>query len=78
VPPGVKASIEQALATGAPARCSVECRLKSTTSVGGYVWVDCAFSFAGTRFYAVFRDVSAAKKAEVRSAGRRCGAQCVN
>jgi hypothetical protein len=53
----------------------MEVRLRTSVDGGcgcGFLWVDCQFSFSGTRFYAVFRDVSAAKKAEVR---RRCRAR---
>ncbi len=42
--------------------------MRVRTSAGGYVWVDSRFCFDGTRFYAVWRDISGAKKAEVRAA----------
>ncbi len=62
----VKLSIGTTLTTGQPAPCNVEMRL--LTASGSFLWCDTKFCFCGSRFYAVFRDISAAKKAEVRGA----------
>lgn len=62
---GVKSCIDASSASGgAPAQFHLELRLRRAD--GSFVWMDTRFTFMGTRFFAVLRDVSAAKKAEVR------------
>ena len=50
------------MATGKPAPCKIEMRVR--TSAGSFLWVESCFCFSGTRFYAVWRDISSAKKAQ--------------
>ncbi len=63
----MKHSVDEALATGRPAPCSVEMRGRTVHGgVVSYFWVEVNFCFSGTRFYSTWRDISATKKAEVR------------
>ncbi len=56
----------ESLATGKPASSVLEMRMLATDG-GAPMWVENKVTFSGVRWYGVWRDVSAAKKAEVRS-----------
>jgi hypothetical protein len=44
--------------------------MRMRTSTGSYIWIDSRFCFFGSRFAAVWRDISGTKKAEVRARWR--------
>ena len=38
--------------------------MRVRTTAGVFIWIESCFCFSGTRFYAVWRDISSAKKAQ--------------